>query len=175
MISMSWVGALALELAFLTHPVPARSEATSEPAAAEASDEAHVPAPATENGDPAATVAPVEPAAAWNPRANRARRGGIESRVRLLTAELQLDPGQQEQVRRILMDQRAAMLRAWSDDSVPSAVRVKATQIVAEQTAERIRAVLNDEQREKYIKPVPLHTTPNPADLERYLNATQRK
>jgi hypothetical protein len=177
MISMSWFGAPVVVLALLAHPGPARSESGAGPATPAASDPPRAEAPGSDAGDPAATPAPVEPRAALNPRPRKPRRGGIDARVRLLTAELQLDAKQQELVRRILEEQRAATLKAWSDESVPSAVRVKSTQVVAEQTADRIRAILNDQQRERYIKPVPLEAraTPNAPDLDGYLKGTQRK
>jgi len=104
-------------------------------------------------------------------------RSGIDARMQLLTAELDLDASQQAQVRRILEEQRALTLQAWSDESVPSAVRVKTTQVVAEQTAARIRAVLNDKQRARYIKPRPPETpsATTSADVEHYIEATERK
>jgi hypothetical protein len=51
-----------------------------------------------------------------------------------------------------LLAQRAEVIKAWNDPSVPAAVRIAMTQAVSEKTAERIRAVLSDEQRDKYAK-----------------------
>ncbi len=96
--------------------------------------------------------------------------------MQLLTAELELDASQQTKVRRILEDQRALTMRAWSDESVPAALRVKATQAIGEQTADRIRALLNARQREKYSKPLPPEVrrgTTSPS-VEGYIDATQR-
>lgn len=77
----------------------------------------------------------------------------LDRRVHLLATELNLDSEQQSAVRHLLLKQREDTLKVWSDESVPPAVRIKATQGVSDRTAEQIRALLNDAQREKYIKP----------------------
>jgi hypothetical protein len=51
------------------------------------------------------------------------------------------------------MQQREQTLKVWSDDAVPSAVRIKATQGVADRTAEQIRSLLTHEQRGRYMQP----------------------
>jgi len=171
---VSFIAAQALALTLWVASTPARSEDAPAPPGAVSSDEASPAAAST--AAPTATVD--EPAAEWNSRAHRPRRAGVDSRLRLLTAELKLDTKQQAQVRHILEDQRALTLKAWSDESVPSAVRVKTTQTISEQTADRIRAVLNDKQREKYIKPIPPEARPattTSANVENYIDATQRK
>jgi len=131
--------------------------------------------PGTSDAAPAAT--PTQNAAVRNPRTARPRPGSIDYRVRLLTAELKLDAKQQQQVRRILEDQRAMTLKSWGDESVPSAVRVKNTQAISEKTADRIRAILDEKQRERYIKPIPpaAKAATSSANVETYMNATQRK
>jgi hypothetical protein len=77
----------------------------------------------------------------------------IDERVKLLTGELNLDEGQQSVVKRLLESQREQTLHIWSNDAVPAAVRVKSTQAVSERTADQIRALLNEEQRKRYIQP----------------------
>ena len=57
----------------------------------------------------------------------------------LLTKELDLDARQQESVRTILLLQRAEVIKATSDVSVPAAIRVSALQGISEHTADRIR------------------------------------
>jgi hypothetical protein len=140
------VAAPALTLALLAQPARARSEGAALPAPVRNS---HVP---------------------------QARSSGIENRVRLLAAELELDANQQARVRRILEDQRALTVKAWGDESVPSAVRVKATQAIGEQTADRIRAVLSARQRERYSKRLPpeVRGGTTSASVEGYIDATQR-
>ena len=69
-----------------------------------------------------------------------------------MAKELDLDANQQARLKSILLAHRAEVAKAWNDPSVPAAVRIATTQVVSEKTAERIRAVLNDEQRTKYAK-----------------------
>jgi hypothetical protein len=90
--------------------------------------------------------------AAVRSHSHHTRAASIDDRVQLMAKELGLDANQQARLKSILLAQRAEMAKAWNDPSVPAAVRVATTQAVSEKTAERIRAVLNDEQREKYAK-----------------------
>ncbi len=121
---------------------------------------------------PAATTPPASDAGA---RAHRAQRSGLASRVQLMTKELDLDVRQQTELKTILEAQRSEVARVWSDPSVPSAVRVGATQAIGERTADRIRAMLSDEQRKKYIQPRQ-HEAPVGApggDVQTWMSATQ--
>lgn len=77
-------------------------------------------------------------------------RIGLEDRVRTLSKALDLDATQQSELRKVLEDQREQVGRIWSDASVPAAYRVSATQAISDKTADRIRALLNEEQRKKY-------------------------
>jgi len=86
------------------------------------------------------------------PRAAHAAASALDARVRLMAKELALDPQQQIQLGRILQTQREEIARAWRDPSVPAAIRVAATQAIGEKTSDRIRAILDDPQREKYMK-----------------------
>ena len=83
------------------------------------------------------------------------RRAGLDERIALLAKELSLDPAQQTEVRKILVTQRTEIVQAWSDESQPAQMRVMVTRAIGDRTAERIRAVLNDMQREKYLKARP--------------------
>src|SRR5258708_4312770 len=76
----------------------------------------------------------------------------LDERVHLVAKELDLDANQQARLKSILLAQRAEVTKAWNDPSVPAAVRIATTQAISEKTAERIRGVLNDEQRGKYAK-----------------------
>ena len=92
-----------------------------------------------------------------------------------MTKELDLDVRQQTELKTILEAQRSEVARVWSDPSVPSAVRVGATQAIGERTADRIRAMLSDEQRKKYIQPRQ-HEAPVGApggDVQTWMSATQ--
>jgi len=79
----------------------------------------------------------------------------LDRRVALLAAELKLSAAQQIEVRSALNRQRAAVLQVWSDTTLAPAVRIARTQAISERTADDVRALLNDAQREKYIKPRP--------------------
>lgn len=79
----------------------------------------------------------------------------LDRRVALLAKELNLNADQRIQVRGLLQSQRVQVSRVWSNDSLPAAVRVKATQLISERTADQIRALLSDEQRKLYSRPVP--------------------
>ena len=68
---------------------------------------------------------------------------------------IELDARQQSELRKALEDQRDQMTRVWSDAAVPAAYRVSATQAIADQTSDRIRALLNEEQRKRYNAPRP--------------------
>jgi len=122
----------------------------------------------------AATTTP-PPASDTGARAHRAQRSGLTSRVQLMTKELDLDVRQQTELKTILEAQRSEVSRVWSDPSVPSAVRVGATQVIGERTADRIRAMLSDEQRKKYIQPRQ-HEAPVGApggDVQTWMSAAQ--
>ena len=83
----------------------------------------------------------------------RVRSSGLEHRVALLAKALVLDARQQTALRKVLVDQREQVQRIWSDESLPSANRIMLTKAVSRQTADRIRALLNPEQRKKYDPP----------------------
>jgi hypothetical protein len=77
----------------------------------------------------------------------------LDYRISLLARELDLSPGQQEQVKGLLQAQQAQVAALWNDTALPAALRVGRTQALAERTAGQIRALLTDEQRKKYIQP----------------------
>lgn len=76
----------------------------------------------------------------------------LDGRVQLMAKELRLDAQQQASLRQILIAQRDEVVQVWNDASMPSGVRIGATQAISERTADRIRDMLTDEQREKYAK-----------------------
>jgi hypothetical protein len=107
------------------------------------------PAPAADGGkDPPATGAvPLRPA----PRGRNA--GSLDARVRSLSKALDLDQQQQTGLRRVLVAQREETLAVWADESQPAAARVKATEFISRRTADRIRALLTEQQRARYNPP----------------------
>lgn len=142
------------------------ADATPPAGAAEAAGAA----PAVE-GDQAAVQVPQD-----TPRRER-RVSPLDRRVILLTRELGLDATQQARVKKVLERQREEVARVWSDASIPAARRVSATQAISDRTADRIRALLNDEQRKKYIKPRQREVAVGAAggDAEAWMYAGKRK
>lgn len=136
-------------------------------------------AAAADPSDTAAPGATTEQAAtpAGQTRAAPRHRGSpLEERVALLSAELDLDDGQQAAVRRILQDQRTQVMKAWSDPSVPAAYRISATKQASEQAADKIRAILNDTQKTKYLASRQPHAPATDADhhsVEDWMNAAR--
>jgi hypothetical protein len=105
---------------------------------------------AADEGQAPAAAAPAH--AAPRSHAHHTAANTLDSHVQLMAKELDLDTSQQATLKSILLTQRAEVAKVWNDPSVPATVRVATTQAVSEKTAERIRAILNDEQREKYLK-----------------------
>lgn len=85
------------------------------------------------------------------------RGANHEDRVNVLTQALGLDAKQQFELRRVLEGQREQVRKVWDDESVPAAYRIIATQSISDKTADRIRALLTEEQRKKYKPPRPAH------------------
>jgi hypothetical protein len=94
------------------------------------------------------------------PLSKRPRPLTLDRRIELLTKELDLNEAQQTEVRKLLLSQRDQVTRLWNDTSVPAPYRVNATQAISEQTADRIRALLDDKQRKRYNSPKPAHLPP---------------
>lgn len=107
----------------------------------------------------------------------RKRASPLDRRVMLLAKELGLDANQRAQVKRVLERQREQVARVWNDGSIPPARRVSATQAIGDRTADRIRALLNDEQRKKYIQPRQRTAAVGTAggDVESWMKAGQPK
>jgi hypothetical protein len=100
-----------------------------------------------------ATVSPPVPAGHARHRAHLT----LDDRVATYTKELNLDVKQQSQLRTLLLQQRELVLKVWNDTSIPAAQRVHATKAIGDATADRIRAMLTEEQRKKYNPPRPPH------------------
>ena len=82
--------------------------------------------------------------------ARLSRTSPLDRRMQVLTKELNLDPKQQAQIRKILESQRDAVRKIWSDPAVLPPERTAATQAQAEHAGDAIRAVLNEEQQKLY-------------------------
>jgi hypothetical protein len=102
----------------------------------------------------------------------------LEDRVSILSKALDLDANQQAAVRKLLLEQRDAVRRVWTDSTVPAAYRVTALKAISDQTADRIRGLLTDKQKEKYKPPPPAHDALQDStqpDVEYWMNATRAK
>lgn len=76
--------------------------------------------------------------------------GSLEERIKALSTGLDLDALQQGELRKILLEQRESVQKIWSDRSLLPAERAPATRAVNERTGDKIRALLNDDQKKKY-------------------------
>lgn len=74
----------------------------------------------------------------------------LEGRVEQLSKAFGLDASQARELRKILDNQREQVRQIWSDEAVLSAYRVAATQAASDRAGDAIRAILNDEQKQKY-------------------------
>jgi hypothetical protein len=129
-----WV-ALVAPAADLATPTPV------EPPSAQGGETAPTPTPSLEGG---------------RRRASRPQgRSGPEDRLRRLVKGLKLDAAQEESVRRALEAEQEALLRLASAPADPDVPRVAAIHAITTHTAERIRAVLNDEQKKLFGQPLP--------------------
>ena len=156
------------------------------PGAARADDEAAATnpvadAPLAARAPPAGTAAAEDPLPDkpyGRPQAVRRRGQSLDYRMKLLTAELNLDASQQVEVRRALEDQRAQIQALWASAAIPAGQRVNATKVISDKTAARIRGLLNEEQRKRYSierkPPAPGDTAGKP-DVEHWMEATRPK
>ena len=93
-------------------------------------------------------VAPVT--SAPQPANSTHRRPTLDDRVKTLAATLNLDEAQQVAVKRILQQRQEEILRLRHDPSITGSTRIERLRALQDQTVQRIRLVLNDEQKKKY-------------------------
>ena len=130
--------------------------------------------------DPEQTAPPAQPAAPSGqtvPAPRHARhpsaKDRLDERVRSLTKALDLSPAQQAQLRKLLLEQREEVKTIWNDTSIPASDRIGATQAISERTADRIRAMLNEEQKKKYGPPPQRPPRPDGSTVEQWMNLTR--
>jgi hypothetical protein len=100
----------------------------------------------------------------------------IDEGVRRLTRALELDPAQQERARNILVDQQRQIMKLRASGSAVAGDATGRTLAVYDQTKARIRAMLNDEQKKKYIADVPRDgLAPGQADLKHWMDIQEAK
>ena len=74
----------------------------------------------------------------------------IDDRVRVLARSLDLNEAQRAAVKKILEQRRQETLRIRQDPSISGGARIDRFRALQDNTVERIRAVLNEEQKKKY-------------------------
>jgi hypothetical protein len=123
---------------------------------------------------PFALAASNTPAAAaeQQPR-GQAGRATLENRVDHLSKALDLDAQQRARLLVILEAQRAAVMKIWSDPALLPAERAPATRAVEERTADRIRAILSDKQKERYNPPRSQSTKSSTPDVGKWMELTR--
>ena len=124
--------------------------------------QANEPAPATPAQPAQATPALPIPATPAHPAHPPRRRPTLDDRVKALATALELSEPQQVAVKKILEQRQLETLRIRQDPYISGSERIDRFRALQDQTVERIRAVLNDDQKKKYnplavreIKPAP--------------------
>jgi hypothetical protein len=119
------------------------------------------------NAEAISAAAPVsQPAAATG-------HATLERRVEALSKALDLDAHQRAQLLGILQAQRAAVSEVWRDPALLPAERGPATRAIEQHTAEQIRAILSDKQKERYNPPKPQSTFAPSPDVDKWLELTR--
>jgi hypothetical protein len=98
----------------------------------------------------AQTTAVAPATSAPQPANSTHRRPSLDDRVKTLAAALKLDEAQQVAVKKILQQRQEEMLRLRRDTSITGSTRIERLRALQDQTVQRIRLVLNDEQRKQY-------------------------
>jgi hypothetical protein len=97
----------------------------------------------------------------------------LERRVEALSKALDLDAHQRARLLSILRAQRAAVSEVWRDPALLPAERAPATRAIEQHTAEQIRAILSDKQKERYNPPKPQSTFAPSPDVDKWLELTR--
>ncbi len=119
-----------------------------------------------------AQVATVENPEPQKPRHYQA--SSIDSRVNIFAKNLDLTEAQKSAVKRILEERKQQSLRIRQDSSSSGADRIEKFRLLQQSTVARIRAVLNEEQRQKYepFATEKLKQTPPERSVEDWLKLT---
>jgi Spy/CpxP family protein refolding chaperone len=129
------------------------------------------------SGAPA--VAQVDSSASPARQTHRGHRGTsiIDDRVKVLAKNLDLNESQQSAVKRILEQRQQETLRLRLDPSISGDARIDRFRAIQDNTVQRIRAVLTEEQRKKYdplaVRRIP--PAPQQPSVEDWLKATTPK
>jgi len=127
----------------------------------------------------ASAVMPLAQAAEDAPRSPRSyqrEHTTLDGRVAMYARTLGLDANQQMRLRALLIWQRDQVQLIWNDTKLTAAMRIHATGAIGDATADRIRAMLTEEQRKRYKPPRPPRDSVAHAevpDVESWMKATK--
>lgn len=98
----------------------------------------------------------------------------LDDHVKVLAKSLDLNESQQAAVKRILEQRQQTILRLRQDTSISGADRIGRLRALQDQTVEKIRSVLNDEQKKKYNPLASRQAPPDPnqKSVEDWMKAT---
>lgn len=140
------LSAVALSCSLLALPALAQSARDNQASPmTSAATAGSAPVTSAEDRSPGA-LARVRPA----PR--RYRKPGIDEQVKALSRTLNLDATQQSELKEALESQRRQVIGLMRDPSVRPEDRVGALRAINDNTVERIRGFLNEEQRKNYFR-----------------------
>jgi len=161
---MPWL-AVFLASALVTSGAAAQVKDSPSPASAQQQTQA---APSTQ---PQETQSAKPPSSAARPIR---RRRTVDDQVKVFATALNLSETQQVAVKRILEQRQQETLRLRNDPSISGSDRIDRFRALQDKTVERIRAVLNDEQKKKYNPLAVRKVTPSPdqKSVEDWLKAT---
>ena len=137
-------------------------------------DEPAKSTPAQSAPPTAATPATASPTHPTRPARHHAT---IDNRVKALATALDLNQMQQVAVKKILEQRQLETLRLRQDPSIEGSERIGRLRALQDQTIQRIRAVLNDDQKKKY-DPLAIRNrepAPDQKSVEDWLKATTPK
>ena len=109
--------------------------------------------------------------------AQRGHRPTIDDRVKVFARSLELNDAQHVAVKKILEQRQQETLRIRLDSSISGGTRIERFRALQDQTVERIRAVLNEEQKKKYDPLAVRRVAPAPdqKSVEDWLKVTNPK
>jgi len=113
------------------------------------------------------------------PKTKHPNKGStLDNRVKMLSKGLGLNIKQEAELKKVLEWQRDQIKALWHNTSIPAEYRISMTRSIGDKTADQIRALLNNEQRKKYLAPKPqeiLEQKPVKRSVEEWMNATTPK
>jgi hypothetical protein len=121
------------------------------------------------NATNAGTTTPSAVKPAPRPSALVRTGGSLQHRADVLCKALQLDARQRTELLSILESQRQAVGKIWGDPAFLPAERTPATRAVEERTADQIRAILSEQQRERYNPAKPQGVAPPSLNVEDWM------